>query len=382
MSDNKRMRGIFIGVTTLDVAQLVAEPVVENQKVTSLDQLICAGGPATNAAVTFSALERSRLAGGVAADFISEGGVKSLQCEAGGAHWGEDVVTAQAVKTCLYSAFGRGSAAALLRADLEQFSINTIDCTDYSGSEVDSFTPAVSGIFVNAENGSRTLASTNSRLPLSAETAVTHISECQDEVSVMLIDGHNHQLAQAILPLDLNEKYGASKFVTEGSLLADDPFAVVERKPSYLRILDGGSWKPWLPGLLPYVDVAVLSADFKAPLAADLQDTIDFLNGFGITKIVRTAGEQAVEYWWDGERGTVPVPTVKTVCTLGAGDIFHGAFAWGCVQLRRVHALAEQNQPQQNLSAAEARCVIKFAAKIAALSVTKFGTRGWLADLF
>ncbi|WP_158027169.1 PfkB family carbohydrate kinase [Gleimia coleocanis] len=155
-------------------------------------------------------------------------------------------------------------------------------------------------------------------------------------------------------------------------MLADDPFSQIEEKPNYLRILDGGSWKPWLPTILPFIDVAVISADFKAPLATDVADTVEFLKGFGITKVVQTNGEESVRYWWDGVTGSVDVPSVKTVCTLGAGDIFHGAFAWGCAQL--------WNHTNE-LNAVQVVEVIRFATAIAAKSVQSFGTRTWLKSL-
>ena len=46
--------GLFIGMSALDCIYLTENMPNKNQKIVSLEQLICAGGPATNAAITFS----------------------------------------------------------------------------------------------------------------------------------------------------------------------------------------------------------------------------------------------------------------------------------------------------------------------------------------
>ena len=43
---------LFVGVATLDVIQQVLRAPGPNEKVSSTGRLVCAGGPATNAAVT------------------------------------------------------------------------------------------------------------------------------------------------------------------------------------------------------------------------------------------------------------------------------------------------------------------------------------------
>lgn len=73
--------------------------------------------------------------------------------------------------------------------------------------------------------------------------------------------------------------------------------------------------------------------------------------------IAVTAGEKGC--WW-GEGGTVrhtPAPAVEAVDTLAAGDVFHGAFAYG---------LVEGWAPEQ---------IIAFASAAAAIKCTRFGGR-------
>jgi sulfofructose kinase len=70
-----------------------------------------------------------------------------------------------------------------------------------------------------------------------------------------------------------------------------------------------------------------------------------------------TAGEKGC--WW-GEGGTVrhtPAPVVQAVDTLAAGDVFHGAFAYGLVE----------GWPHE--------AIIRYASAAAAIKCTRFGGR-------
>jgi sugar/nucleoside kinase (ribokinase family) len=73
-------------------------------------------------------------------------------------------------------------------------------------------------------------------------------------------------------------------------------------------LLDGGSWKPGLERLLPLVDAAVVSADFKGALP-DIPVAV-------------TRGQHPIQHG----KGTVDVAPVTGADTLGAGDVFHGAW--------------------------------------------------------
>ncbi|MDO5034824.1 MAG: PfkB family carbohydrate kinase [Actinomycetaceae bacterium] len=332
------MYGLFAGITTLDVAQLTAGTVHENQKVTSLDQMLAAGGPATNAAVVFSHLSRL-----TERDTTPHGGPNP-----GGA-----------MAPVLVTAIGQGPAAHLILEDLEAQNVALVDCTDYEAEVPEQtgkldFTPSLSAILINAQNNARTVASTNTRLPLKPEYA-SETLEAMGKPQVVLVDGHNPDLAMTIL------KHGVPD--------SEDPFDALEHKPDYLRILDGGSWKPWLPPMLGYIDVAVISADFMPPGAVTFEDTVAFLRGFGIERVIRTAGADPVQWYWLGKSGRVAPPAVTAIDTLAAGDNFHGAFAWGCA-----HGIV-------NRDTEDPTPLIDFSNRVASMSTTSFGTRAWLGDI-
>ena len=88
-------------------------------------------------------------------------------------------------------------------------------------------------------------------------------------------------------------------------------------------ILDGGGWKDWSPEYLRLADIPIVSDGFFAggPNAFAAQCA-----ALGIERWAITRGARGV-IWHDGDRrGEIPALPVTAVDTLGAGDIFHGAF--------------------------------------------------------
>ena len=146
-----RPAGLFVGLCTLDVIQLVDHAPGANEKLTARDQVVAAGGPAANAAVAFSHL----------------GGAATL-LTAIGAH-----------------ALGVGVAA-----DLNAFGVTVSDLAADSTQP-----PAVSSVLVTASTGERAVASTN---------ATAHRLVPPDDLDALVaacdvveFDGHHMELAVA-----------------------------------------------------------------------------------------------------------------------------------------------------------------------------------------
>lgn len=138
------------------------------------------------------------------------------------------------------------------------------------------------------------------------------------------------------------------------------PIAKRCRAAGVRTILDGGSWKAHLEALLPHIDVAVCSADFTVPNGTGSDAVFGRLRRHGVSMAAITRGERSILFWTGDSVGEVPVPTVETVDTLGAGDVFHGAVAFYLARgLAFDAALAE-------------------AATVAARSCSSFGTRDWM----
>ena len=327
------MTALFAGLTTLDVLHRLDHVPDPSLKVTSTDFTMAAGGPATNAAVTYAAL--------CAASRVLSAPVDEAGAASGARAYSEEAPT-------LLTALGEGPVAAFLAADLTAAGVRVVDATAPAASPA-SREPAVSSIIEHPSG--RMVASTNARLDADAERVAAELPE---RIGAVLIDGHNPALAHVALTLGVPEVDG------------EDPFAPLEARPPHPRILDGGSWKDWLTPLLGFVDIAVVSEDFAPPLMArpDGSQVAEFLRGFGITRTVRTRGDRSVQYWWDGDSGEVPVEAVPDPSTLGAGDAFHGAFTWAI----------------ERGGDADPERLIRFASSVAAVSVSSFGTRQWLAS--
>ncbi|RZS90930.1 sugar/nucleoside kinase (ribokinase family) [Motilibacter rhizosphaerae] len=224
----------------------------------------------------------------------------------------------------LLTALGSSALAAVAHEDLRTHGVEVVDLAAGSPEP-----PPVAACAVD-EHGARTVVSVGA-----AASAVTLASVDLEDASVVLLDGHHPLVALEV--------------------------ARAARASGVPVVLDAGSWKPVLADLLPLVDVAVCSAGFRVPgSSGDLEDVL----AAGASSVAVTAGGGPVR-WHDGRSaGEVPVAAVPVVDTLGAGDAFHGAFAWATAT-RPGRALPER---------------LGFAAAVAGVRVGVAGARAWLAD--
>ena len=81
--------------------------------------------------------------------------------------------------------------------------------------------------------------------------------------------------------------------------------------------------------------------------------------GFGVEHIAITRDSEPIIAHAQGQTSEVPVMAVKPVDTLGAGDIFHGAFC---------HYILEY----------DFLLSLERAGEVASLSCTSLGTRAWI----
>jgi sugar/nucleoside kinase (ribokinase family) len=142
--------GVFVGLCTLDVVQQVDHLPGTNEKVTARGQVIAAGGPATNAAVTFAAL--------------------------GG-------------RAVLITALGTGPAADIGRGDLHDHGVEIVDVAPNDHDRL-----SISSVVVIADTGERTVVSTDAgRCPVEK---VPDIAPWLSAADVVLIDCHHPVLAE------------------------------------------------------------------------------------------------------------------------------------------------------------------------------------------
>ncbi|WP_062464377.1 PfkB family carbohydrate kinase [Demequina soli] len=142
---------LFAGLATLDIVQLIDRLPAPNEKVAALDFAVCAGGPATNAAVAFA------------------------RC--GGA---PTVVTA----------LPRHELADLVRADLSRCGVGVLEAASYDGP------PVTASIMVTRSTGDRAVVSP-SGVATGGALAPT-VEAPLEGVGAVLIDGYFPEVA---LPL-------------------------------------------------------------------------------------------------------------------------------------------------------------------------------------
>ncbi len=282
MSTN--FQGLFVGLTTLDLIYLTTRLPNNNEKIVALQQTIAAGGPATNAAVTFNCLGS---------------------------------------KAKLLSIIGSHPLSNLIRSDLEEYAVEFIDLEpDKSQSS------PVSSIFITESTGERAVVSINAS---KSQARLAQIpKDILSGINIVLIDGHQLEISCAI--------------------------AQQAQAQNIPIVLDGGSWKPGLELILPFIDYAICSADFFPPNCHKQKEVFDYLKTQQIPHIAITNGARDIQYLSKNKQGRVAINQVKVVDTVGAGDIFHGAFCHYILQQNFIKALDS-------------------AAKVASFSCQHFGTR-------
>lgn len=227
----------------------------------------------------------------------------------------------------LVTGLGDHPLAAGAKADLARLGVRLVDL-----AAGDPAPPAVSCVLVTGGTGTRAVVSRNAvgqrlRVP-------DDLDALARDADLVLVDGHHPDLAAAALR------------------------AAADR----VTVLDGGSWKEHLPSLLPMVDVAICSADLRPPGGGP---TLAYLAAQGVVWRAVTNGERPVRWAGPVSAGEIAVPSVETVDTTGAGDVFHGAFC---------RAVANAGTLDEVVFVT----ALRRAAEIAAESCRWFGTREWM----
>lgn len=242
-------------------------------------------------------------------------------------------VTAAALgsEVTLRTALGEHPIARVLHERLSEHGVTVRDATPDARAS-----PPVSAVTVEASTGERSVVSRNAT---DGEGGGVGAPFDVESAKAVLVDGHHRTLAEAAVA-------EAARY----------------RVPV---ILDAGSWKPVFERILPAVDFAVCSADFRAPNTdPEPAEQADELMRRGVGAVAVTRGGAEVLWWLPDDHGAVPVPEVEAVDTLGAGDVFHGAVA---------HAFAGGNR--------ELPDVLGFAVEIASDRVRYVGRNTWLHRL-
>jgi sugar/nucleoside kinase (ribokinase family) len=93
-------------------------------------------------------------------------------------------------------------------------------------------------------------------------------------------------------------------------------------------VFDGGSWKPYLEQLIPYLDMVICSADFHPPGCASPADVLCFFEQHQKKYIAVSRGADSILYVDNAERNEIAIAQLTITDSLGAGDFLHGAFCY------------------------------------------------------
>jgi sugar/nucleoside kinase (ribokinase family) len=228
--------------------------------------------------------------------------------------------------TRLVGVVGNHPIARLIRAELTDYGI---ELWDLGNNNLDS--PPISSIIVTQNTGERAVISINAtKFQINPQSLPESILE---GVNIILLDGHQMELAQYLAPL--------------------------AKERHIPVVIDGGSWKVGWEKVLPHIDYAICSANFFPPGCDTQEEVFAYLTDAGVSHIAITNGEKPIRYGSVSYSGVVSVPQIQAVDTLGAGDIFHGAFC---------HYILQTTFPE----------ALEAAAQIAAKSCQFFGTKSWM----
>ena len=221
----------------------------------------------------------------------------------------------------IMAAVGQHPVTALLREDMAQVNVRLADLTPQR-----QVPPPISSIVVSRTSGERAVISRNA-VGLQVEQSPFDLTG----MDIVLLDGHQMVLGRQI--------------------------ALAAQSLEIPVVVDAGSWKPGFEQVLALATVVIASANFQPPNG---QPALAYLQSLAIPYVAITHGERPIVVSTRGQVSELTVPAISVVDTLGAGDIFHGAFCYAW--------------------AGDFPMALVEASRVAGVSCRYFGTRAWLAE--
>ncbi len=192
-------------------------------------------------------------------------------------------------------------------------------------------------------------------------------------VGAVLVDLSSHEytvaystsFARKLRTVDLGEAllHEVAIVLVDGAYLPQAvEIAAMAKQRGLPVVLDGGAWKEGLEELLPQVDYLIASEVFRMPGCSGHEAMFAAMREYGIHRMAITRSGDPIIAHEDGRTTELPVAQIKILDSLGAGDIFHGAF---CHYILREDFLSS----------------LRMAGDIATMSCTSLGVRAWIEQL-
>ena len=245
-------QGLFVGLCGLDVIFYEKNKFPEEDTKMKCSDVGCAiGGPAANAAITYTML------GGQAT---------------------------------IVSYVGNSNVGLLIKSMLAKLNIKLIDLC------LDDDIKCVSSIYINTDNATRTIFS--GRNEIHKLDSFKLLEDAIKESDFILYDGHFSHI--------------------------DDVLLETAKKENKKIVIDVGGWKDTFKKILSYNPILICSEVFEN----EGLNGIEMRKIYGVDQIAITKGKKTFEYQDFEKHGFIEPLKVDSVDTLGAGDIFHGAFCY------------------------------------------------------
>lgn len=157
---------------------------------------------------------------------------------------------------------------------------------------------------------------------------------------------------------------GAGFLMLDG-LMAEASYyaATIASKMNIPIMLDAGRMRPGMLKLAYMSDYVVCSEEFVSGMKLSLKDAFKKLSGEKAKAVTITLGDKGSFTWHEGKIFLQKAFRVKAVDTTGAGDVFHGAYAYGVLQGWNI------------------KKTVEFASIVAAMKCRKLGGRTGIPTL-
>lgn len=229
----------------------------------------------------------------------------------------------------LVTGLGEHPLSEVARSDIMEHGVELIDLDSLPHSP-----PSVGAVLVDLSTHEYTVAYTTT---FARKLRTTDLGEALlHEVAIVLVDGS--YLPQAV------------------------EVATMAKQRGLPVVLDGGTWKEGLERLLPKVDYLIASEAFQIPGCSDYGAMFGAMREYGIHHMAITRSDNPIIAHTDGRTTELPVARIKILDSLGAGDIFHGAFC---------HYILRENFLDS----------LRMAGDIATMSCTSLGVRAWIEQI-
>jgi sugar/nucleoside kinase (ribokinase family) len=207
-------------------------------------------------------------------------------------------------------------------------------------------------------------------------TACRTVAGTANQFAVILVDGRSGERT-VLWDRDPALTYGPRdvprEAIVSGRILMVDchQTAAAAHAARYARqariptIVDVEKVRPGIADLLENIDVIIAAQEFPAALTGyeELGKALESMaREFGAVVVTATLGAEGSLTWCGGREIRTPAFQVDCVDTTGAGDVFRGAFAAGCLR-----------SPDEELED-----VLTYANAVAALNCRALGSRGGL----